>query len=164
MQPHATLTVNLKFGANASPTDYLPRLDYWRATKENVYPLEEDSLMEEMVDVLPAQEYSDPVVIKTEEAPEARTVVRNNSSFAAKTGPERAVRDDGSDGVTPWRSRMTRARNTIEATNTVPPLIEGIQGTSISIHPVTSGDKGSKSNLQKLSAAKSDVTDAKNGQ
>ena len=150
MQPHATLTVNLKFGANASPADYLPRLDYWRATKENVYPLEEDSLMEEMIDVpVNNAEYADPVAIKTEDAAqEAGAVVRNNSSFAAKAPPERGPRDDGSDGVTPWRSRMTRARNTIEATNTGPPLIEGIQGTSISIHPVTSGDKGaSKANL-----------------
>ena len=65
MQPHATLTVNLKFGLNASPAEYLPRLDYWRATKD--YPLEEDSLMEEMLEVNNMQEYKDPVVVKSEE-------------------------------------------------------------------------------------------------
>lgn len=53
-------------------------------------------------------------------------------------------REDGSGGgVTPWRSRMTRARNTIEATANIAPLLEGIQGSTIMIHKIQPSDKGS---------------------
>ena len=60
---------------------------------------------------------------------------------------------------------MTRARNTIATTNTGPLLIEGIQGTSMAIHATgPGGDRGPQANLQKLSATKSDASDAKKGQ
>ena len=148
VQPHATLTVNLKFGANASPADYLPRLDYWRATKEHAcqdHPLDEDSLMEEMIDVHNTmREYRDPVMVQSEEGHEPLGVLQTNGSFAGRPNLDGGSQaGDAGEGLTPWRSRLTRARNTLEATTTGPPLLDGIQGTSIAIHPVTTaGEKG----------------------
>ena len=77
--------------------------------------------MQGMIDQIPNEESGD-VQRSKEYGQQRESPIRNNSSFMHKDW-----REDGSGGgVTPWRSRMTRARNTIEATANIAPLLEGI--------------------------------------
>ena len=95
--------------------------------------------MQEMIDNI---HHQDPAEVQRQKHSEIErdNQTRNNSSFIQKDWRE----DRSGDGVTPWKSRLTKARNTVEHTTNVAPLLEGIQGSTIMIHEVQPSGKGLK--------------------
>lgn len=127
--PQAMLALNLKFGAGATPGLQPNRLNYQFGQTEHGNSLEEDSLMQDMIDCIHGQE-SGEAQRRKENEEQRDTRARNSSSSMQKEW-----REDGSGGgVTPWRTRMTKARNTLEGTANAAPLLGGIQGSTIMIH------------------------------